>query len=84
MRGGADFESLSAGARQRLVPAAMNTLRRDLQERGPILKVTLADERGGATARRTYRVEEKDMVEFYTVSYGKDAQLEDIDLFSEY
>jgi CubicO group peptidase (beta-lactamase class C family) len=83
-RGGRDFELLSDGARQRLVPAAMNTLRRDLQERGPILKVTLADERGGPAARRTYRVEEKDMVEFYTVSYGKDAQLEDIDLFSEY
>jgi hypothetical protein len=83
-RGGRDFELLSDGARQRLVPAAMNTLRRDLQERGPILKVTLADERGGAATRRTYRVEEKDMVEFYTVSYGKDARIEDIDLFSEY
>jgi CubicO group peptidase (beta-lactamase class C family) len=84
MKGGGDFEPLSAGARQRLVPAAMNTLRRDLQERGPILKLSLADVRGGAAARRIYRVEEKDMVEFYTVSYAKDSQIDDIDLFSEY
>ena len=82
--GGGDLEPLSAGARQRLAPAAINALRRDLQERGPILKLTVADERGGARARRIYRAEEKDMVEFYSVGYTQDAQIEDIDLFSEY
>ncbi len=78
-----DSVRLSAAARERLVPAAMSTLRRDLRERGPILKLALADERA-AHARRVYRVEEKDMVEFYTVSYLPDSSIDDIDLFSEY
>jgi hypothetical protein len=34
--------------------------------------------------RRVYRVEEKDMVEFYTVGYTPDSRIDDIDLFSEY
>jgi len=84
MKDGNDPQRLSTGARERLVPAAMNTLRRDLRERGPILKLTLADQGGSADARRIYRVEEKDMVEFYTVSYAQDAQIDDIDLSSEY
>jgi CubicO group peptidase (beta-lactamase class C family) len=81
---GKDPGRLSAAAGARLVPAAMNTLGRDLRERGPILKLSLAERRGGSDARRLYRVEEKDMVEFYTVSYSQDARIDDIDLFSEY
>jgi CubicO group peptidase (beta-lactamase class C family) len=84
MRDGADPDRLSAAARARMLPAAMNTLRRDLRERGPILKLTLAEQREGADARRVYRVEEKDMVEFYTVSYSQNSTVDDIDLFSEY
>ena len=84
MKGGADLDRLSAAAHARLVPAAMNTLRRDLSERGPILNLTLADQRGSSDARRVYRAEEKDMVEFYTVSYTQDSLIDDIDLFSEY
>jgi CubicO group peptidase (beta-lactamase class C family) len=83
MKGG-DVDRLSTAARARLVPATMNTLRRDLRERGPIVKLTLADERGGPPARRVYRVEENDMVEFYTVSYTQGSTIDDIDLFSEY
>jgi hypothetical protein len=82
--GGSDLAPLGAGARQRLAPATINTLRRDLQERGPILKLTVAEERAGVPARRIYRAEEKDMVEFYTVAYTPDSQIDDIDLFSEY
>ena len=82
--GGSDLEPLSAGARQRLAPAVINTLRRDLRERGPILTLTVAQERGSVPARRVYRVEEKDMVEFYTVRYTQESQIDDIDLFSEY
>ena len=76
-------DGLSAAGVARLVPSAMNTLRRDLRERGPILKLTVA-EQSGAGARRVYRVEEKDMVEFYTVSYAPDSTMDDIILFSEY
>jgi len=81
---GGDPDRLSAPAAVRLVPAAMNTLRRDLRERGPILKLSLAEQRRGVAARRVYRVEEKDMVEFYTVSYSQDSRIDDIDLLSEY
>jgi CubicO group peptidase (beta-lactamase class C family) len=81
---GDDPERLSTAAGARLVPAAMNTLRRDLRERGPILTLSLAERRGGTDARRVYRVERKDMVEFYTVSYAQDSRIDDIDLFSEY
>ncbi len=84
MKNGNDPERLSATASARLVPAAMNTLRRDLKERGPILKLTLAEQRGGAETRRVYRIEEKDMVEFYTVTYAADSTIDDVDLFSEY
>jgi hypothetical protein len=48
------------------------------------LKLSLVEQRGGGAARRVYRVEEKDMVEFYTVSYSQDSRIDDIDLFSEY
>jgi CubicO group peptidase (beta-lactamase class C family) len=84
MKNGNDPERLGAAATARLVPAAMNTLRRDLQERGPILKLTLAEQRGGSETRRVYRIEEKDMVEFYTVTYAADSKIDDVDLFSEY
>jgi CubicO group peptidase (beta-lactamase class C family) len=77
-------DRLSTAAAARLVPSTMNTLRRDLRERGPILKLSLAEQRGGGAARRVYRVEEKDMVEFYTVSYSRDSRIDDIDLLSEY
>ena len=81
---GGELDQLSAAGRARLVPSAMNTLRRDLQERGPILKFTLAEQGGGADSRRVYRAEEKDMVEFYTVNYSSDSRIDDIDLLSQY
>ena len=81
---GGDGGRLSAAARRRLVPSAMNTLKRDLRELGPILKLTLVEEAGGNGARRVYRAEEKDMVEFYTVNYTGDARIDDLQLFSEY
>jgi CubicO group peptidase (beta-lactamase class C family) len=81
---GGGSERLSAAAGARLLPAAMNTLGRDLRERGPLLKLALAERLGGSDARRVYRVEEKDMVEFYTVSYSQDGRIDDIDLLSEY
>ena len=82
--GDGDFAQwLSPAARARLMPAALRTLRRDLRERGPILKVAVVDQPSGSGAR-VYRAEEKDMVEFYAVSYSPDSRIDDIDLFSEY
>jgi hypothetical protein len=66
-------------------PASDSVSRHNLRrERGPILNLSQAEQRGGGTARRVYRVEEKDMVELYTVSYSRDSRIDDIDLFSEY
>jgi CubicO group peptidase (beta-lactamase class C family) len=84
MRGDPDLDPLSSAARARLVPSVVNTLRRDLSERGPILSLNLADQRGSADVRRVYRVEEKDMVQFYAVSYTRDSLIDDINLFNEY
>jgi CubicO group peptidase (beta-lactamase class C family) len=81
---GGELGLLSAAGTARLVPSATNTLRRDLQERGPIVKFTLAEQAGAPDSRRVYRAEEKDMVEFYTVKYSSDSRIDDIDLFSEY
>jgi hypothetical protein len=83
MKGGEFAQRLSSAARARLMPAAMNTLRRDLLERGPILKLTVVEQRSG-TGARVYRAEEKDMVEFYTVNYSPDSRIDDLDLLSEY
>ena len=83
-KNGSDSDRLSAAAGARLVPGAMSTLRRDLQERGPILKLTLAEQGVATDPQRVYRVEEKDMVEFYTVRYAPDSRIDDLDLFSEY
>src|SRR6185312_1742890 len=81
---GGDGGRLSDAARKRLVPAAMNTLKRDLRELGPISKLTLVEQAGGNGARRVYRAEERDMVEFYTVNYTEGARIDDLQLFSEY
>jgi CubicO group peptidase (beta-lactamase class C family) len=84
------LERLSAAGRQRLVPSSMDTLRRDLKELGPILTLTLVEQsgvgavRGGMDQQRVYRVEKKDMVEFFTVRYTPDALIDDIELLSEY
>jgi CubicO group peptidase (beta-lactamase class C family) len=82
-RGDSNLGRLSAAARERLVPAAIHTLKRDLEELGPILRLTLA-EQGAAPERRVYRVERKDMVEFFTVRYTQDSHIDDVELFSEY
>jgi CubicO group peptidase (beta-lactamase class C family) len=81
---GGELDLLSVAGAARLVPSAIHTLRRDLQERGPIVKFTLAEQGSGADSWRVYRAEEKDMVEFYTVKYSPDARIDDIDLLSEY
>ena len=63
----------------------VQTLRRDLSELGPILRFSLAAEHGSLLGRtRVYRVEGKDMVEFYTVRYGANAKILALDLFREY
>jgi CubicO group peptidase (beta-lactamase class C family) len=73
--------SALTGPAARVLPSAMHTLQRDLEERGPILRLTLCEARAGT---RVYRVEEKTMVEFYTVRQAPDAGIENFELLSEY
>ena len=80
----ASQEELRHRLARRGVVVTQATLSRDLRELGPILKLTLVEEAGGKGARRVYRAEEKDMVEFYTVNYTGDARIDDLQLFSEY
>ena len=63
----------------------LQTLRRDLAELGPILHFSVAADHVTLEGRtRVYRVEGKDMVEFYTVTYGRDGKLLALELFREY
>ena len=73
--------SALTGAAAGSLSSAMHTLQRELKERGPVLGLTVSEEHMG---RRVYRVEEKTMVEFYTVRHAPDARIEDFDLLSEY
>jgi hypothetical protein len=88
-----NFENLltkaraAAGASLPELPASIpaQTLRRDLAELGPILHFSVAADHATLDGRsRVYRVEGKDMVEFYTVRYGADAKILALDLFREY
>ncbi len=88
------FESLLAQARETAAGASLpqlpasvatQTLRRDLVELGPILYFSVAAEHGTAESlTRVYRVEGKDMVEFYTVQYGANAKILALQLLQEY
>jgi CubicO group peptidase (beta-lactamase class C family) len=83
-RGEGGLGALSAAARGRLVPSAMNTLRRDFQELGPARRLTVVDETSGDLLERVYRAETADMVQYFTVRYSADSSIDDIDLLSEF
>jgi hypothetical protein len=88
------FENLLTKAREAAAGASLpelppsiptQTLRRDLAELGPILHFNVAADHVTLEGRtRVYRVEGKDMVEFYTVRYGAGAKILALDLFREY
>jgi CubicO group peptidase (beta-lactamase class C family) len=89
-----DFENLLAQARESAASAslpelptsiAVQTLRRDLAELGTILHFSVAADHGTAEGRtRVYRVEGKDMVEFYTVKYGANSKILALELLREF
>jgi CubicO group peptidase (beta-lactamase class C family) len=89
-----NFEDLLTKARTAAASAVVpelppsvptQTLRRDLAELGPILHFSVAADHAALEGRsRVYRVEGKDMVEFYTVRYGADAKILALELFREY
>ena len=67
------------------MPGPTRTLRRDLQELGPITEFSIAGDAGDRQPlERVYRVEGADMVEFYTVRYTADSTIDDLELLREY
>jgi CubicO group peptidase (beta-lactamase class C family) len=74
-----------AAADRTLLPVPLRTLRRDLQELGTIQRFSVAaDDAAGANRTRVYRVEGKEMVEFYTARYGAAGRIVALDLFREF
>ena len=67
------------------LPVPQQSLRRDLQELGTIQRLSVAaDDATGANRTRVYRVEGKDMVEFYSARYGASGGIVALDLFREF
>jgi len=66
------------------VPGPVRTLRRDLQELGPITEYSIAADAGRQPLERVYRVEGAEMVEFYTVRYAADSTIDELELLREY
>ncbi|MEP6885264.1 MAG: serine hydrolase domain-containing protein [Gammaproteobacteria bacterium] len=89
-----NFQNILSRARETAVgmplpelPASIptQTLRRDLAELGPILHFSVAADHATSGGRtRVYRVEGRDMVNFYTVRYGADSKIQDLELFQEF
>lgn len=76
---------LSTGGRRELTPVWLGALARDLRETGPIEGISFAEERNTeAGLERVYRVDTKQMVDFFTVRYRPGGLIDAIDLYHEY
>lgn len=68
-----------------LGPVWVSALARDLRVTGPVERVTLAEESVAPRfLERVYRVEMREMVDFFTVRYGEGPAINDIALYHEY
>ncbi len=72
---------LSPAGRRLVSPIWIKALARDLRATGPVASTTVAEERG---RERVYRVETKDMVDFFTARYDADGTIDDLSLYHEY
>jgi CubicO group peptidase (beta-lactamase class C family) len=76
---------LSPGGRRELSPVWLGALARDLRETGPIEDLSFAEERRTeAGLERVYRVDTKQMVDYFTVRYRRGGLIDAIDLYHEY
>jgi CubicO group peptidase (beta-lactamase class C family) len=77
--------ALTPPGRKRLTPTWMAALGRELHAAGPVAAVTLASEtRAHGMLERVYRVEAKEMVDFFSVRYAADGALDDAAVYQEY
>ena len=72
--------------RKRLTPTWIAALGRELRAAGPIAAVTLASEEGAhGMLERVYRVDAKEMVDFFSVRYNAaDGAVDDASVYQEY
>jgi hypothetical protein len=78
-------ERLSAAARGEISPVWLAALARDLRETGPIERLAFAEERSAkAGLERVYRVDTREMVDFFTVRYLKGGVIDEVALYHEY
>jgi hypothetical protein len=78
-------ERLSAAARREISPVWLAALARDLRETGPIGQLAFAEERSTkAGLERVYRVDTREMVDFFTVRYLKGGVIDEVALYHEY
>lgn len=76
---------VSPGGRRELSPVWRGALARDLRDTGPIDNVSFAEERDtDAGLERVYRVDTKQMVDYFTVRYRRGGFIDAIDLYHEY
>ena len=78
-------ERLSAAARREISPRWLAALARDLRETGPIERLVFAEQRSTkAGLERVYRVDTREMVDFFTVRYLKGGVIDEVALYHEY
>jgi CubicO group peptidase (beta-lactamase class C family) len=75
----------TAAGRQLLSATWIRALGRDLRTTGSVKSTTLVGETTSrGTLERVYRVETKDMIDFFTVRYGDGGAVDDISVYHEY
>lgn len=82
--------TLEASVRQRAEaswrsPTWMRALARDFTATGPVRSTNFAEERTvRGVLERVYRVETAQMVDYFTVRYGQQGAMEDVELYQEF
>jgi CubicO group peptidase (beta-lactamase class C family) len=78
-------ESSSAAAQRKLSRVWLRALARDLRETGPIERLLFAEERTTrAGLERVYRLDTREMVDFFTVRYLQGGVIDEVALYHEY
>ena len=84
-RGAAQLPALTPAGAAQLSPVWLGALSRDLRATGPVTAASFAEERTAlGMLERIYRIETRDMVDFFTVRYAAGDAIEHVALYHEY